>query len=163
MAESESGRGTEDERRGFLSSLGMLTGLFSGYGMFATMAGRYLFPSHGSQKAWLFVKDLGGFGVGESLNYRSPAGQSIVVTRLADNGDAGDFIALSSVCPHLGCQVHWEGQNKRFFCPCHNGAFNAEGKPTEGPPETANQSLAQYDLQVEHGLLYIEVPTQSLA
>jgi Rieske Fe-S protein len=150
------------ERRGFMATVAMLTGLFSGYGMFASMAGRYLFPSHTSDKSWLFVKDLGSFGEGESLTYHSPAGQSIVITRLGKKGEVGDFIALSSVCPHLGCQVHWEGQNNRFFCPCHNGAFSAEGQPTEGPPKVANQTLAQYELQVENGLLYIEVSTQSL-
>lgn len=151
------------KRRGFMASLAMLAGLFSGYGAFASMAGRYLFPSHSSEKAWLFVKELAGFGVGESVTYRSPAGQSIVITRLANRGEAGDFIALSSVCPHLGCQVHWESQNNRFFCPCHNGAFSADGQATEGPPKDANQSLAQYELQVENGLLYIEVSTEILA
>ena len=81
---------------------------------------------------------------------------------LADGDTADAFVALSSICPHLGCQVHWEPQNDRFFCPCHNGAFDASGKPTEGPPATAGQELTRFPLQVMNGLLFIQVPMQSV-
>ena len=73
-----------------------------------------------------------------------------------------DFIALSSVCPHLGCRVHWQSQESRFFCPCHNGSFDPQGKPTGGPPLAAGQSLPKYPLKVEHGLLFIEMPIHSV-
>ena len=69
-----------------------------------------------------------------------------------------DFIALSSICPHLGCKVHWETQNQRFFCPCHNGAFSAAGVSTAGPPFDVHQNLARFPLKVENGNLFIEVP-----
>ncbi len=151
------------DRRGFLSWGAMLVGLIGGYGMFASLAVRYLFPSGAGNTVWTFVRDLSGVAVGDSMTFRSPAGQSIVITRLADDGTSADFIALSSVCPHLGCQVHWESQNDRFFCPCHNGAFNASGVATEGPPADAGQSLPQYPLKVENGLLYIEVAREALA
>lgn len=96
------------------------------------------------------------------MTYVSPTGERVVVTRLASRGDAGDFIALSSVCPHLGCQVHWEAQNERFFCPCHNGAFDAEGNPLSGPVLDAQQSLPRYELTVDNGLLYIQTATEAL-
>jgi hypothetical protein len=59
--------------------------------------------------------------------------------------------------------VHWEAQNERFFCPCHNGTFDAWGVGTGGPPGDAGQSLPRYELKVDGGLLYIAVPKPSFA
>lgn len=140
----------------------MAIGLSLGYGAFATFVARFLFPAREAQKLWQYVTDLASVSPGASLTYVAPAGQKIVVTRIAERGEVEDFIALSSVCPHLGCQVHWESQNNRFFCPCHNGAFDATGKAIAGPPQEARQSLARYPLKIEHGLLFIEAPAQSL-
>ncbi len=162
-SESEAAHLDGEDRRDFLSWCAMLTGLIGGYGMFAFDAARYLFPGANNSVALMFVTDLPSIKVGDSMNYRSPAGQNIVITRLGDAGTEQDFIALSSVCPHLGCQVHWESQNDRFFCPCHNGAFDSTGIATEGPPADAKQTLAQYPLKVQKGLLYIEVSTEALA
>ena len=146
-----------------LSSMAMALGLTGGYGMFATLAGWFLYPIRGRRKGWMFVSDVQGFEPGQSKTYTSPAGEPIVITRLRDSGVVDDFIALSSVCPHLGCRVHWESQNRRFFCPCHNGAFDASGKPVAGPPRVAGQTLARYPLKIENDLLFIEVGTTALA
>ena len=37
--------------------------------------------------------------------------------------------AFSAVCPHMGCDVAWVAGDQRFFCPCHNGAFESSGEP----------------------------------
>lgn len=153
-------------RRTFLggaSTLAMAGGLVAGYGTFGSLAVRYLYPSGGLRKVWLFVTDLKRVQPGESFTYRAPSGATIAIARKGGAGTAEDFIALSSVCPHLGCQVHYEPQNDRFFCPCHNGVFNKDGVATGGPPGEAKQSLARYPLRLEKGLLFIEVPSQSLA
>jgi len=112
---------------------------------------------------WQFVAEVAGIGVGEAIRYRGPAGETINITRRARSGGADDFIALSSTCPHLGCQVRWEGQNNRFFCPCHNGVFDPEGRATGGPPGDAGQSLPRYELKLENGLLLIAVPPPQFA
>lgn len=153
------------ERRGFLGALAsmmMAGGLVAGYGMFAAHAGRFLFPAGADKKAWQFVATLEQLVTGASLPFQTPAGAKIVVARQSEGDTVDAFIALSSVCPHLGCAVHWESQNDRFFCPCHNGAFDASGKATEGPPATANQELKRFPLKVESGLLYILVSTESV-
>ncbi|MCA9062771.1 MAG: ubiquinol-cytochrome c reductase iron-sulfur subunit [Planctomycetaceae bacterium] len=96
------------------------------------------------------------------MNWTAPAGQKVVISRIGEKGTAADFIALSSVCPHLGCAVHWEANNDRFFCPCHNGAFDAAGNPLSGPVKEANQSLSRYELKAENDLLFIRVATEAL-
>ena len=156
---------TSENRRGFLSRMSsavMALGLTLGYGFFGAVIGRFLYPAKASSRTWQFLKDLGSFPVGDSMTYVAPAGQAVVVTRLGNQGGPEDFIALSSVCPHLGCQVHWESNNNRFFCPCHNGAFDKTGQPLSGPPKDSNSPLPQYRLIVENGLLFIEVPAEAL-
>ncbi|MHC4822169.1 MAG: QcrA and Rieske domain-containing protein [Planctomycetota bacterium] len=97
------------------------------------------------------------------MTYVAPGGARVVIARQGAAAEAESFMALSSTCPHLGCQVHWEAHNDRFFCPCHNGVFDPSGKGTEGPPGDAGQDLPRYPLKVEGGLLYIEVPLPTVA
>jgi len=161
MAEQQAG----DRRRGFLSRVSswlMLGGLLSGYGTLFGFAFRFLYPSGRNDSEWQYVTDLAGFASGSSMTYTTPAGQKVVISRLADKGAAEDFIALSSVCPHLGCAVHWEAVNNRFFCPCHNGSFDPEGNPTGGPVKDANQPLTRFELMTDAGLLYIRVEMHAL-
>ncbi len=153
------------ERRTFLtytSRVAMAVGLAGGYGAFGAVAARFLYPARPDDRDWQFVMEMERLHLGETLRYEAPAGQTIHITRRAEAGRAEDFIALSSTCPHLGCQVHWEAQNDRYFCPCHNGTFDASGRGTGGPPGDAGQSLPRYELHAEGGLLYILVPTRSL-
>ena len=161
MAEQEQA----PERRAFLtraSTLFMAGGLVAGYGACGAMGVRYLFPSAGRERRWQFLARTESLRLGESLEFRAPSGERIAVARRAEAGTAEDFVALSSTCPHLGCQVHWQSVDKRFFCPCHNGTFDPEGRATAGPPFEAGQSLARFPLKVEDGVLFIEVPIEAL-
>ena len=143
--------------------MAMAAGLAGGYGVFATMLGRFVYPAGGSNRGWLFVCQVDQLGPGQSLDFAAPSGQKIVVARQGQGTSAGDFLALSSTCPHLGCRVHWEATNDRFFCPCHNGIFNRSGVATAGPPAAAGQSLTRFPLKVENGLLFLEAPMMSVA
>lgn len=151
-------------RRRFLataSTLAMAGGLAAGYGSCAAMGGRFLYPARPVTMAWQFVIAVDRLRPGESVSYRAPNGERIAVARQGSGEAPEDFVALGSTCPHLGCQVHWEAQNDRFFCPCHNGVFTAAGLGVEGPP--AGMSLPRFRLKVEAGLLYIEVAMEQLA
>ncbi len=145
------------------SSLAMAGGLAAGYGTFAVLSARYLFPARPRELSWMFVVRVADLAPGSSLTYRAPTGETIAVARQGDSDAVESFVALSSTCPHLGCQVHWEPQHDRFFCPCHNGTFDPAGRGTGGPPGEAGQSLPRYALKIEEGLLYIEVPTEKLS
>jgi len=144
------------------SKMAMFSGLVAGYGVFASIAGRFLYPAKEREKRWMYVAETGRLTLGQAVLYRAPTGETINIARQGNAGGATDFIALSSTCPHLGCQVHWEAQHDRFFCPCHNGIFSPSGQGVSGPPGDAGMSLPRYDLKVESGLLYIEVPVDSL-
>lgn len=148
-------------RRGSLAA--MAAGLLAGYGALAALALRYLYPAKPVSKRWIYVTQLSRMKRDETLVFRTPTGETVNVTRKAEGGTASDFVALSSVCPHLGCQVHWEAQNERYFCPCHNGVFDPAGVGVSGPPGDAGQSLARYDLKVDGGLLYVHVAVEGLA
>ncbi len=152
-------------RRSFLTTittLGMVGGLAAGYGTFFALASQFLYPTR-KNLAWLYVTTVDAIAPGESLAFESPGGVKVVIKRQADISaepaePAAEFIALSSTCPHLGCRVHWEAQNNRFYCPCHNGQFDPTGKPTGGPVLAANQHLPRYPIRVESGMLFIEMP-----
>lgn len=45
-----------------------------------------------------------------------------------------DVRAFSATCTHLGCQVLWDAPTHRFRCPCHGGAYDADGRVIGGPP-----------------------------
>ncbi len=141
-----------------LSRWAMFGGLVVAYGWFGSIATRFLLPARGRRKSWQYIAQLDEMSTGASFVYQTPTGELVNITRQGSDGGKGDFIALSSTCPHLGCQVSWEGQNNRYFCPCHNGTFDPSGVATGGPPGEAGQSLPRYDLKITDGLLFIEVP-----
>jgi len=43
------------------------------------------------------------------------------------------FVMFSSICPHLGCRYAWNGEQKRFICPCHGSQFGIQGEKLAGP------------------------------
>jgi menaquinol-cytochrome c reductase iron-sulfur subunit len=66
--------------------------------------------------------------------------------------DGRNYIAMSNICTHLGCRVRWIGDEKNFFCPCHNAVFDKDGEVVTGPPPRA---LDRYEIKVEDDQLYV--------
>jgi Rieske Fe-S protein len=141
------------------------------------MAARYLFPTGDEDMNWQFVATLEQLAQSHTFEYIAPWGARIVIARHEPSqpgvGEASigreqaeaeaSFVALSSICPHLGCAVHWEPQHARFFCPCHNGAFDAQGQAIAGPPAAAAQSLTRYAVEIRDQSLFVWVPLRGLA
>ena len=48
---------------------------------------------------------------------------------------------ISLVCTHLGCLVKWDGGEKKFRCPCHDGWFDEHGVNKGGPPPVPLEKL----------------------
>ncbi len=55
---------------------------------------------------------------------------------------AGEFLALSAVCTHLGCIVKWVDESQEFLCPCHGGRFSTAGQVLGGPPPEPLETYA---------------------
>ena len=77
--------------------------------------------------------------------------QELSVYVLTDNGR--DYVAMSNICTHLGCRVRWITDRNLFFCPCHNGQFDKEGRVIAGPPP---RPLDRYEVRVEGDQLFIK-------
>jgi glycine/D-amino acid oxidase-like deaminating enzyme/nitrite reductase/ring-hydroxylating ferredoxin subunit len=57
------------------------------------------------------------------------SGEKVVVYR----DENGAITALSPVCTHLGCIVHWNPLERTWDCPCHGSRFRTDGEVIEGP------------------------------
>lgn len=42
---------------------------------------------------------------------------------------------VSLRCPHLGCRLHWNREEKTWDCPCHGSRFDRHGRCIDGPAQ----------------------------
>ncbi len=66
----------------------------------------------------------------------------------------GRHTALSSKCTHQGCQVRPSGG--LISCPCHDSAFNLEGKVLRGPAPSPLQRFPVREVPEGFEILIIE-------
>jgi len=50
--------------------------------------------------------------------------------------ESGELFAVSVKCPHLGCQLEWNPDEKSWDCPCHGSRFDVQGRLLDGPAQT---------------------------
>jgi glycine/D-amino acid oxidase-like deaminating enzyme/nitrite reductase/ring-hydroxylating ferredoxin subunit len=86
------------------------------------------------------AKQYGDFLKGadiNELNELGPGDGAILskgLQKLAVYKDENEIVhAFSAVCPHMGCMVQWNGEEKSFDCPCHGSRFTKEGEVINGP------------------------------
>lgn len=138
-------------RRGFFSLVAMSGSLLLGYGSFATYVLRFIYPPqrrHSLRKVFVCRAD------------ELPVGQSRIVSDLRHGQillahTRRGWRALSTVCTHLGCRVHFVAERSIFYCPCHAGVFDAEGGVVSGPPP---RPLPSYEVEERGGMLYVSLP-----
>ena len=74
-----------------------------------------------------------------------PDGTTVVVMRVDEPVEVRrtgtSVVARSLFCPHFGCRLSWVAAANRYQCPCHGGAFDADGRPVAGPPTEPMRSL----------------------
>jgi cytochrome b6-f complex iron-sulfur subunit len=78
-------------------------------------------------------------------------GRPLAIIRRA----GGPPLAISLVCTHLGCRVHWQPKVRTFLCPCHMGIFDEQGRVLSGPPPSP---LARYQVSVEDDNVFVHLP-----
>ncbi len=58
----------------------------------------------------------------------------------------GSLTAVSAICTHLGCLVHWENGAGELACPCHGAKYKQTGEIISGPqPKPLKQYKAKID------------------
>lgn len=140
------------DRRTFISNSLMGAGLVASHLTAGGLALRYLYPVKENQKQLIFAGLTADFPPGSATPFKTPKGQTINIIRTTHG-----YLALSDVCPHLGCRVYWDAQRSEFICPCHDGHFNSTGKPLSGPPKDMKVSLSQYKVVENNDMVFIEV------
>ncbi|HAD04570.1 MAG: cytochrome B6 [Desulfuromonadales bacterium GWD2_61_12] len=142
----DTGRQGPSERRLFL--LSMLAGVGALLGAIAVWPlYRYLAPQGGggtTEQVAIPLSDV-PLGAARFFDYH---GRPAVLVQV----QAGEYVALSAVCTHLGCIVKWVGEKRHFLCPCHGGQFAPTGAVLAGPPP---QPLASYRVIVQSGKLLV--------
>ncbi|HEY8341369.1 MAG TPA: Rieske 2Fe-2S domain-containing protein [Egibacteraceae bacterium] len=118
-------------RRGYLRILGILSGGLA-LGNVAVAAGAFRRRTAGATGEVVIVEDAAGVPVGGSVRFTYPTERDpAVLVRL----DEDLFVAYSTICTHLACEVLWRDDERDLYCPCHEGRFDpADGAPTAGPP-----------------------------
>ena len=100
------------------------------------------------------------FPVGETrfATYRNPVvtpwdGETATIGCWVRHVSGDTFQVFAVNCAHLGCPVRWFAQSGLFMCPCHGGAYYADGARASGPPE---RGLFEYRYAIDSGHLMIE-------
>lgn len=101
-----------------------------------------------NKKRRIYALNLNDLEIDETKKFKDLRGKDLILLRSGER----EIKAMSTVCPHLGCTVHWQKDKKQFFCPCHAGVFDPNGKVVSGPPP---RDLDSYTIDIEGDNVYI--------
>jgi Rieske Fe-S protein len=76
--------------------------------------------------------------------------EKILLFRTAD----GELHALSSICTHMGCDVHYDLDVGHIVCPCHGSEYALDGSNLKGP---AKRPLKEYEVREDADKIIIEM------
>jgi menaquinol-cytochrome c reductase iron-sulfur subunit len=162
-SEPESVRSAKHSRRAFLFKLSLLVNGAVGAVLTVPVIGYLLGPAMkkgSSYNQWVALGQVGGFPEGETrlVNYRNPVttswdGKTGEIPCWVRRVSSTTFQVFAINCAHLGCPVRWFAQSKLFLCPCHGGAYYADGSRASGPPE---RGLFEYEYKVNGDTLMID-------
>jgi cytochrome b6-f complex iron-sulfur subunit len=82
------------------------------------------------------VPDLAPVGGTYHLEYDDLQREILVV-----HVTAGQFVGVDIKCTHRACDVSYQADGKKFYCPCHGSEYDLYGRVTKGP---AQKSLNYY-------------------
>jgi menaquinol-cytochrome c reductase iron-sulfur subunit len=109
---------------------------------------------------WISLGSINQFPSGETrlAAYRNPVaqasdGETADIPCWVRHVDNSKFQVFAINCAHLGCPVRWFPQSSLFMCPCHGGAYYADGSRASGPPE---RGLFEYPFKILDGNLHIQ-------
>jgi len=160
----------ELSRRGALLKLGILINGGIAALLAVPVVGYLLSPLRGKTgqgyETWVSLGPLDQFPEGQTrlAKFRNPFvrpwdGQTADIPCWVRRLASQTFQVFAINCAHLGCPVRWFAQSGLFLCPCHGGAYYADGSRASGPPE---RGLFKYPCKIEGDQLVIqagELPT----
>lgn len=71
--------------------------------------------------------------------------------------DGEQVRALSAICTHLGCIIHWHPERRAYICPCHGGVYAMDGKVISGPPP---RPLEKIEVEVRSERVFLMMKAQ---
>jgi menaquinol-cytochrome c reductase iron-sulfur subunit len=160
-SEPESVRAAKHSRRSFLFKLALLANGAVGAVLAVPIIGYLLGPAmrKGGYDSWITLGRLNDFPEGETrlVNFRNPVttswdGQTGDIPCWVRRVSGTTFQVFAINCAHLGCPVRWFAQSQLFLCPCHGGAYYADGSRASGPPE---RGLFEYEHKLNGDTLMI--------
>ena len=167
-SEPESVRAAKHSRRSFVFKLALLANGAVGAVLAVPIIGYLLGPAmrKGGYDSWIKLGTLSDFPEGETrlVDFRNPVttswdGQTGDIPCWVRRVSGTTFQVFAINCAHLGCPVRWFAQSQLFLCPCHGGAYYADGARASGPPE---RGLFEYAHRVSGDTLMInagQMPT----
>lgn len=151
-------------RRTFLFKLSLLLNGAVGVVLAVPIIGYLLGPAvrkAAAANSWVPLGSLPDFPEGETrlVDFRDPIttewdGKTGNIPCWVRRISGNKFQVFAINCAHLGCPVRWFSQSQLFLCPCHGGAYYADGSRASGPPE---RGLFEYDYRVVANTLMIKV------
>jgi Rieske Fe-S protein len=69
--------------------------------------------------------------------------------------DASDTWAVSRICTHLGCRLHFSEKEHLLICPCHQSMFTPRGVRISGPAKRNLPLFAVEKMSGENAKGYI--------
>lgn len=101
---------------------------------------------------WVPVVTAAQLEPGRAVRFSTPGVEGFVV-----NHD-GAVLAMSAVCTHMGCILHFNAADARLDCPCHGASFALDGSPIS---REYLKSLPRLASRVRGGSIEVEVPQQA--
>jgi menaquinol-cytochrome c reductase iron-sulfur subunit len=148
-------------RRDFLLQVGVLINTVAAFMIGIPLVG-FIISSliKNSPAVWFSLGPVSRFPEGamrqavyENPYRREADGQTARLTCWVRRIQGDQFKVFAANCTHLGCPVRWFEESRLFLCPCHGGAFYADGGRAAGPPP---RGLYVYEHKVENGELKIK-------
>ena len=150
------------DRRKFLFKLSIAVNAAIGL-LVATPVIRFLLGPlrpKGAYDSWISLGKVADYQPGTTLLafFRNPTtnpwdGETGNVACYVRRQQDGGFTVFAVNCAHLGCPVRWFPQSQLFMCPCHGGAYYADGSRAAGPPE---RGLFTYASRIDGDSLMIQ-------
>jgi Rieske Fe-S protein len=117
-------------RRNVLRSIAAFLPVTAAFTGLAAMGIRFITPVKREINRRIFTVGLDELPLDDSRTFQDLRGRDLMLVRTGDR----EVKAISTICTHLGCTVHWQSDRKEFYCPCHNGRFDQNGNVLSGPP-----------------------------